>query len=52
MVCSVTLASKGSLHTETSHLISTANEMTGLYITQSFTEKYFRTGSNDIICVM
>ena len=39
MVCSVTLASKGSLHTETSHPISIANKMTGLYITQSFTEK-------------
>ena len=52
MVCSVTLPSKGSLHTETSQPISIANKMTGLYTTQLFTEKYFRTNPNDIICIM
>ena len=51
MVCSVTLPSKGSLHTETRQPISTANRMTGLNTTQPFNEKYFRRG-NDISCIM
>ena len=51
MVCSVTHPSKGSLHTKTSQLISIANKMTGLYATQPFTEKHFRTDYNDISCI-
>ena len=42
MVCSVTLPSKGSLHTETSQPISIANKKIELYTTQPFSEKYFR----------
>ena len=52
MLCSVTLPSKGSLHTETSQPISIANKMIGLCTTQPFTEKYFRTDYNDISCMM
>ena len=52
MVCSVTLPSKRSIHIETSQPISIVNKMTNRSTTQPFTEKHFRTDSNDISWIM
>ena len=49
---SIYIDRKRSLHTETSQLISMANQMTGFYMTQPFTENYFQTDSNNISCII
>ena len=41
-ICSETTYSKNSYHIETSQLICTAKQLTGCYMTQDFTESYFR----------
>ena len=42
-VCSETSFSKNSFHTETSQLICIANQMTGFYMIQVLTKRYFQT---------
>ena len=46
VVCSEIPFSKNSYHMETSQLICLANRMTGFYMIQVFTERYFRTDIN------
>ena len=42
-VCSETSFSKNSFHTEISPLICIANQMTGFYMIQVLTKRYFQT---------
>ena len=52
VVCSEIPFSKNSYHMETSQLICLANRMTGFYMIQVFTERYFRTDINSKLLII